>query len=89
MVIGCAISNVSLLDMLSSKLMFALSAKTSETELTAISHFGSVIFEPCPSSLPGGMYTLHFSTRAQMEKPLAMGPNVPAMRGLAVEANHH
>lgn len=69
--------------------MFAVRAKTRETELTAISHFGSVIFDPCPSSLPGGIYTLHFSTSAQIENPLAIGPNVPAMRGLAVDANHH
>jgi hypothetical protein len=27
-----------------------------------------VILSPCASSFPGGMYTLHFSTSAHMEK---------------------
>jgi hypothetical protein len=38
--------------------------------------------------LPGGTYSLHSDTKAQMLSELAMGPNVPAARGQAVEANH-
>jgi hypothetical protein len=52
-------------------------------------HFGSSICSPCPSSLPDGIYTLHFSTRAHILNPFAMGPNVPAISGQAVDANHH
>jgi hypothetical protein len=54
----------------------------------AISHFGSSIVNPCPSSLPGGIYTLHFSGSAQTLKAFATGPNVPAINGHAVDANH-
>jgi hypothetical protein len=34
------------------------------------------------------MCTRHVSTRAQMLKAFAIGPNVPAIKGHAVDANH-
>jgi hypothetical protein len=67
-VMGCAIANDNRLVMLRSNAMFATSANISEIELIATSHFGSSTFEPWPSSFPGGMYSLHFSTSAHMEK---------------------
>lgn len=44
---------------------------------------------PAFSVPPGVKMTLHGSTRAQMLKALLMGPNVPAIRGIPVELNHH
>lgn len=44
---------------------------------------------PITSEPPGGIETLQLSTSAHMLKALAIGPKVPAMRGHAVEANHH
>lgn len=38
---------------------------------------------------PGGMYTLQLEDKAHMEKAEAMGPNVPAMRGHAVDSNQY
>jgi len=49
---------------------------------------GSGTAFPCASEFPGGMYSLHGCTSAHMLKALAIGPNVPAMRGHAVDANH-
>lgn len=51
---------------------------------------------PTPvSSVPSGncplffSSTLHFVTRAAIDKTFAIGPIVAARRGIAVEANHH
>lgn len=45
-------------------------------------HMGSGIV------LPSVVYTLQVCERAQIEKKLASGPNVPATSGNAVEVNH-
>lgn len=52
-------------------------------------HLGSVIDSPVASEPPGGIETLQLSTSAHILKAFAIGPKVPAMRGHAVEANHH
>jgi hypothetical protein len=52
-------------------------------------HFGSGIGTPFSSAAPGGMYTLQCTTKAQILNAEAIGPNVPAMSGNAVLANHH
>jgi hypothetical protein len=75
--------------MFSSNDTFAASAKSREIELTAMSHLGSVTRSPWPSSEPGGIYTRHVSTSAHILNALAMGPKVPAIKGQAVDANHH
>lgn len=52
-------------------------------------HFGSGISMPCASVPPGGISVLQYWTSAQTLKVFAIGPNVPAKSGNAVEAYHH
>lgn len=61
---------------------------------TVTHHFGSAIPTPL-SSVPSGKcpllarITRHGLTSAAMERTLHSGPIVAAMRGIAVDANHH
>jgi hypothetical protein len=57
--------------------------------LTGSSHHpGSLIALPWASVPPSGMNSRQFCTNAHIEKAVAMGPNVPAINGAAVDANH-
>ena len=50
---------------------------------------GSFTEGPFASLLPGGIVTRQYTAKAHILKADAMGPNVPAIRGKAVDANHH
>ena len=89
MVIGWAILKGSLRAIFRSKDKLAIKAQAREAALTAMSHEGSCMSMPCSSVPPGGIFTLQFSTRAQMLNAFAIGPNVPAISGIAVDAYHH
>lgn len=67
---------------------FDISAIVSWAALIPMSHFGSSIGMPFCSAAPGGIETRQCTTRAHIEKAEAMGPNVPAIKGNAVLANH-
>lgn len=48
-----------------------------DTEHLHAYHLGSFTLIPRASSLPEGINTLQFSTRAHIENALAIGPKVP------------
>lgn len=50
---------------------------------------GSSTYVPEASMVPGGTSTRQGMVKAQILKAEARGPNVPATRGKAVDANHH
>jgi hypothetical protein len=62
---------------------FARSASTRETMFSASSHPGS------PTREPSGLVIRQVCTSPQIEKRLAIGPNVPAISGNATPVNHH
>lgn len=52
-------------------------------------HFGSSMVVELVTVPPGGMYTLQLEDKAHIENAEAIGPNVPAMRGHAVDSNQY
>lgn len=50
-------------------------------------HFGSSITVPSSSGVVPGRYSLQLDDNAQILKAEAIGPNVPAKRGPAVDSN--
>ena len=75
---------------LNNKNAFPANPHTREVALSAMHQVGSAkptdaSSVPLPSS---GMLALHDVTKAVMDRTLAMGPVVAAIKGTAVEANH-